>query len=107
MIRPGQARGAKQSENSVRLTDDQNVSGTPGFIAPEVVLGAATDHRVDIYSLGCVAYWLLTGKLVFEGPGAVKVMSDHIHATPDPPRNERPVPSRPSSIDWRLLSPRG
>jgi serine/threonine-protein kinase len=87
--------GARQSDASVRLTDDQNVSGTPGFIAPEVVLGKPSDHRVDIYSLGCVAYWLVTGKLVFEGPGAVKVMSDHIHTPPTPAssRAEQPIPS--------------
>src|SRR5262249_45274226 len=83
--------GARQSEASVRLTDEQNVSGTPGFIAPEVVLGAPSDHRVDLYSLGCVAYWLVTGKLVFEGPGAVKVMSDHIHTQPEPPSKRAPL----------------
>ena len=64
----------------VKLTADGSTSGTPAFMAPEVVLGAAeTDHRVDIYSLGCVAYWLLTGKLVFEGRSAIKVMFDHAH----------------------------
>jgi serine/threonine-protein kinase len=94
--------GARQSENSVKLTDEQNVSGTPGFIAPEVVLGSATDHRVDIYSLGCVAYWLLTGKLVFEGPGAVKVMSDHIHAIPEPP-SKRVAGSIPPELDRLIL----
>jgi serine/threonine-protein kinase len=94
--------GARQSEASVKLTDEQNVSGTPGFIAPEVVLGAATDHRVDIYSLGCVAYWLVTGKLVFEGPGAVKVMSDHIHALPEPPSNHAPGPI-PAELDRLIL----
>lgn len=86
--------GAQQSERSLKLTDDTSVSGTPGFIAPEVVLGNHTDHRVDIYSLGCVAFWLPTGKLVFEGPGAVKVMSDHVHTPPVRPssRSELPVP---------------
>jgi serine/threonine-protein kinase len=86
--------GGQQSDASLRLTDEQNVSGTPGFIAPEVVLGKPSDHRVDIYSLGCVAYWLVTGKLVFEGPGAVKVMSDHIHTEPEPPssRSKQPIP---------------
>jgi hypothetical protein len=85
---------ARQSEESLRLTADSTVSGTPGFIAPESVLGAQTDHRVDIYSLGCVAYWLVTGKLVFEGPGTVKVMSDHVHTPPSPPssRTELPIP---------------
>ncbi len=82
------------SEESLRLTAENNVSGTPGFIAPESVLGVETDHRVDIYSLGCVAYWLVTGKLVFEGPGMVKVMSDHLHTLPLPPssRSELPIP---------------
>ena len=52
----------------MQLTADGSVSGTPGFMAPEVVLGDGdADHRVDIYALGCVGYWLLTGKLVFEG----------------------------------------
>jgi len=86
---------ARQSDESLRLTAEGNFSGTPGFIAPEVVLGVqATDHRVDIYSLGCVAYWLVTGKLVFEGPGMVKVMADHVHTPPVPPssRSELPIP---------------
>ena len=85
---------AEQSEQSLRLTAESSVSGTPAFIAPESVLGGETDHRVDLYSLGCVAYWLLTGKLVFEGPGKVKVMSDHVHTAPRPPssRTEAPIP---------------
>ena len=85
----------RQSDESLRLTAEGNLSGTPAFIAPEVVLGTQpTDHRVDIYSLGCVAYWLVTGKLVFEGPGTVKVMADHVHTPPIPPssRSELPIP---------------
>jgi serine/threonine-protein kinase len=85
----------RQDDENVRLTAEGILSGTPAFIAPEVVLGAqATDHRVDIYSLGCVAYWLVTGKLVFDGPGAVKVMADHVHTPPVPPssRSELPIP---------------
>src|SRR4030095_3395031 len=42
-------------------------TGTPGFMAPEQALGAAdVDSRADIYSMGCVGYWLLTGQLVFK-----------------------------------------
>jgi eukaryotic-like serine/threonine-protein kinase len=94
--------GVQQSEASVQLTDDKNVSGTPGFMAPETVLGTPSDHRVDIYSLGCVAYWLVTGKLVFEGPGTVKVMSDHIHTPPVPP-SERASQSLPPELDRLIL----
>ncbi len=71
-------------------------AGTPAFMAPEVVLGVAdTDHRVDLYALGCVGYWLLTGKLVFEGRNAVEVMFHHAHTPPPKPstRSELPIPT--------------
>ena len=87
--------GTRASDASIRLTADGSASGTPAFMAPEVALGEqATDHRVDIYSLGCVAYWLVTGKLLFDGPSAVKVMLAHAHTPPPPPssRTELPIP---------------
>ena len=86
----------------VMLSDDQDVSGTPGFIAPEVVGGATQDHRIDIYSLGCVAYWLVTGKLVFEGRNAIQVMSDHLHTAPTPASARAPVPL-PPELDRLIL----
>src|SRR5262249_39573631 len=55
------------ARQDARLTAEGASSGTPAYMAPEVVLGEpATDRAVDIYCLGCVAYWLVTGKLVFE-----------------------------------------
>ncbi|HKO94024.1 MAG TPA: serine/threonine-protein kinase [Polyangiaceae bacterium] len=93
--------GERQSEE-LRLSTENQVSGTPGFIAPEVVLGGETDHRVDVYSLGCVAYWLVTGQLVFEGPGAIKVMSDHIH-TPPPLPSSRCTSPIPAELDQLIL----
>jgi eukaryotic-like serine/threonine-protein kinase len=97
--------GERARSESVRLSADDNVSGTPGFIAPEVVLGSDTDQRVDIYALGCVAYWLVTGKLVFEGPGAIKVMSDHVHTPPPLPssRTDAPIPPALESLIMECL----
>jgi eukaryotic-like serine/threonine-protein kinase len=92
----------RHNEQSAMLSADNNLSGTPGFIAPEVVLGTLTDHRVDIYGLGCVAYWLVTGKLVFEGPGAIKVMSDHLHTAPVAPSARGPL-SLPRELDALIL----
>jgi len=65
-------------------------------MAPEVVLGVAdTDHRVDLYALGCVGYWLLTGKLMFEGMSVVEVMFHHAHTPPRRPSttSELPIPA--------------
>lgn len=89
--------GAQRTDDdAVKLTADGSTSGTPGFMAPEVVLGAAeSDHRVDLYSLGCVAYWLLTGKLVFEGDNAMQVMVSHARTPAPRPslRVELPIPT--------------
>ena len=74
---------------AVKLSTEGSTSGTPAFMAPEVVLGVAdTDHRVDLYALGCVAYWLLTGKLVFEGGNAMQVMFHHAHTPPPRPSHQ-------------------
>ena len=45
----------------------------------------AVDRRVDIYALGCVLYWLLTGRLVFEGDTPVQTLLRHIQSEPVPP----------------------
>jgi serine/threonine-protein kinase len=68
-----------------RLTAEGFASGTPEFMAPEAVSGAVIDPRADIYALGCVAYWMLTGKAVFESSSPVKLLADHLSSTPVPP----------------------
>ena len=68
--------------------------GTPAYMAPEMAAGEGVDARADIYALGCVAYYLLTGKLVFEAGNAVQVMLKHVTETPVPPsvRVGQPLP---------------
>jgi serine/threonine-protein kinase len=68
-----------------RLTAPNVVAGTPAYLSPEGALGEPVDHRTDLYALGCVAYWMLTGRPVFEGQGVVQLMARHIHTPPEPP----------------------
>ena len=44
---------------------DELTTGTPAYMAPEMASGEPVDRRADLYALGCVAYWLLTGEMVF------------------------------------------
>jgi serine/threonine-protein kinase len=69
--------------------------GTPAYMAPEVALGHAFDGRSDLYALGCVAYYLLTGSRVFEGDAPLQILARHIQETPLPPSalTELPVPA--------------
>jgi serine/threonine-protein kinase len=86
------------------LTRENVVHGTPAFIAPEQALGrAALDARVDIYATGCVAYWLLTGQLVFTAPNSMALLLHHVHTTATPPssRTELPIPP---ALDRLVLS---
>ena len=76
-------------------TLDHTTTGTPAYMAPETILGEAeVDRRADVYALGCVAYYLLTGQLVFEAESSMKMLMQHLHAQPVPPshRTELPIP---------------
>jgi eukaryotic-like serine/threonine-protein kinase len=77
------------------ITGDHPTTGTPAYMAPEIILGETdVDRRADVYALGCVAYFLLTGQLVFEADTPMKMLLQHVQARPDPPstRTELPIP---------------
>ena len=67
------------------LTAPNMVTGTPAYLSPESALGEAVDHRSDIYALGCVAYWMLTGRYVFTGDSAMQIVARHTSSEPTPP----------------------
>jgi hypothetical protein len=60
------------------------IAGSPAFMAPEAARGEFAPS-CDIYGVGCVAYWLLTGKFVFEAPTPIDVILAHMQEKPVPP----------------------
>ncbi len=70
----------------VGRTAEGKIVGTPAYLPPELTLGdQVVDGRADLYALGCVAYYLLTGRLVFTGETPTKVAVAHATQVPDPP----------------------
>ena len=63
---------------------EDKVSGTPEYVAPERFLGAAYDHRADIYALGVLAYEALTGSVPFRGPSYLATFTMHVQDPPPP-----------------------
>jgi serine/threonine protein kinase len=91
----GIVRAARdETETGPGETGEGRIEGTPAFMAPEQVLGGPVDGRADIYATGCLAYWLLTGELVFTAENAVALLMQHAHTPPAPPsaRTAQPVP---------------
>jgi serine/threonine-protein kinase len=86
------------------LTREDAVQGTPSFIAPEQALGGSRlDGRADIYAAGCVAYWLLTGELVFSAETTIGLLLHHAQTKAAAPstRTDQPIPP---ALDLLVLS---
>lgn len=66
---------------AIRITNPEHQLGTPAFMSPEQAAGAVVDHRTDIYSLGCVAWWLLTGHPPFKADSQLEYMTKHMRGT--------------------------
>jgi len=74
-------------------------------MAPEVILENAIDQRADIYALGCVVYYLLTGQLVFDADTPMRMFVEHLQTRPTPPsvRSELPIPPEVDAIVMACL----
>jgi serine/threonine-protein kinase len=91
-------------ENETKLTAEGAVAGTPSFMAPELAVGdGGFDVRIDIYAIGCLAYWLLTGDLVFEADSGMKMVLKHVQEDPVPP-SQRSELAIPEALDELVLA---
>ncbi len=78
----GLAKEVHTGESRV-ITRTGTVLGTPHYLAPEAAFGAHNfEKRSDLYSLGCVAYWMMAGRTLFEGKTAVDVLAAHVRKEP-------------------------
>jgi eukaryotic-like serine/threonine-protein kinase len=99
----GLVRMPKEDSDGETLTRDGAVAGTPAYMSPEQAGGQdGIDSRSDIYSVGAVAYFLLTGKPPFADRSAVKMMAAHLYEAPAPLPAE--VPADLAAIVLRCLA---
>ncbi|MDI2131798.1 protein kinase domain-containing protein [Yinghuangia seranimata] len=77
------------AETTTRLTATGLMVGTPAYLSPEQIDGAAVDGRTDVYSLGCLLYELLVGRPPFAGDSPFAVMNQHLTKPPAPPSTLR------------------
>ena len=102
LVKEVSAQGAKAQQ----LTQHDVVLGTPGFMPPELALGEKdVDGRADLYALGCVAYWLLTGTMLFSAESPMKTLMKHVNETPDAPsgRSELTIPPELDALVLQCL----
>ncbi|HEX5033074.1 MAG TPA: serine/threonine-protein kinase, partial [bacterium] len=98
-----------RNKDTTELTQTGELLGTPRYIAPESVGDKETvDARTDIYMLGSVAYWMLSGKAPFEDASGVDVIVKHLTEAPRPPSQvtELPIPPELEKIVMRCLEKR-
>jgi len=86
-------------------TDPRRVVGTAEFMSPEQAVGGPVDARSDLYSLGVVGFFALSGRLPFDGPDAMTVLARHVTDPPPPVASFVPgVPDRLAEAIDRCLS---
>jgi eukaryotic-like serine/threonine-protein kinase len=84
------------------MTQPDLVPGTPAYLAPEIIMGEEVDARADIYALGCVSFWLLTGRLVFQASTEAAMLVAHARTEPALPSRLAPSPI-PEVLDRLVL----
>lgn len=84
----GIARPTELAAGAQKLTHTGVLFGTPAYVSPEQALGEPVDARTDIYSLGCVAYEMLTGLRPYPGETVEELLHGHLFCDPSPVASE-------------------
>ncbi|OFR87863.1 hypothetical protein HMPREF2863_01655 [Micrococcus sp. HMSC067E09] len=90
------------ADTSATMTQTQTVVGTAQYLSPEQAMGGTVGTRSDLYSVGCVAFELLTGRPPFLGESPVSVAYQHVRQ--DPPRPSTLNPDVTPALDAVVLT---
>ncbi len=90
-------------QSQMAMTQAGDMLGTPQYMSPEQIRGEHVDGRTDIYSLGGLLYEMVTGRLPFEAPTIMALLSKHLTETIVPPSQRRPDLQLPPAIDSLIL----
>jgi eukaryotic-like serine/threonine-protein kinase len=97
--------GIARATSSDTITQTHAVIGTAQYISPEQVEGREVDARSDLYSLGCLLYEMLTGRVPFAGESPVSIAYRHVREDPVPPRRINPrIPPALEAITLRAMA---
>jgi hypothetical protein len=95
---------ALDDQKQAGVTDQRGLTGTPLYMSPEAIqLPGSVDPRSDLYAVGAVGYFLLTGKPVFEAESVVDLCQKHVAAAPAPP-SERTHSAIPTALENAILA---
>ncbi len=92
-----------QRATSAHVSLDGMIVGTPAYLSPEAAAGDPVLAPSDLYALGCVAFWLLTGRTVFGEKIPVLMVADHLRTAPEPPSMVSRLPI-PPELDALVLA---
>jgi serine/threonine-protein kinase len=92
----------ESSPGQTLLTGDATMVGTPAYMAPEYVNGESVGPSADLYALGCVGYWLLTGQRVFDSRSPIELVMRHLNEAPAPIGSRSPSPI-PDALEAALM----
>ncbi|HEU4386221.1 MAG TPA: serine/threonine protein kinase [Blastocatellia bacterium] len=103
----GLVKSLKDDDSEARLTAAGSLAGTPLYLSPEAIERPdSADARSDIYAIGAVGYYLLTGTPVFKGSTIVEICLHHVQTPPETPsqRLGRPVSAQLESVILKCLA---
>ena len=92
-----------QRPTNAHVSLDGMIVGTPAYLSPEAAAGDAIDARSDLYALGCIAFWMLTGRTVFGDKLPVLMVADHLRTAPAAPSTVTTNPI-PRELDALVLA---